>query len=92
MAARWYNPATGQFTSQRHRHGQPGPNSAAANPFAYAGDDPLTATDPQRHMLCANVCGSLAFISSYRAHKASTTTKPSEPRTSTPARRGAAST
>jgi hypothetical protein len=27
-------------------------------------DDPLGATDPDGHMLCANVCGSLAFISS----------------------------
>ena len=49
MAARWYNPATGQFTSKDTVKVNPSPVSAAANPFAYAGDDPLTRTDPSGH-------------------------------------------
>ena len=46
MGARWYNPATGQFQNRDTTAVNPVPDSAAANPFAYAGDDPLTETDP----------------------------------------------
>ncbi|MBS2963234.1 hypothetical protein KGA66_09265 [Actinocrinis puniceicyclus] len=49
MAARWYNPATGQFMNKDTAQVSPVPNSAQANPFAYVGDDPLTATDPTGH-------------------------------------------
>lgn len=49
MAARWYNPATGQFISKDTVQVNPVGNSAAANPFAYAGDDPMTGTDPSGH-------------------------------------------
>jgi RHS repeat-associated protein len=58
MGARWYNPATGQFISRDTTHLNPSPNSAAANPFAYAADNPLTGTDPTGKMVCLdNVCG-----------------------------------
>jgi large repetitive protein len=49
MGARWYNPAAGQFTSRDTASNSPVPNSADANPFAYAGDNPLTGIDPSGH-------------------------------------------
>jgi RHS repeat-associated protein len=45
MAARWYNPAVGQFDNRDTADNSPTPNSAAANPFAYGGGNPLTHTD-----------------------------------------------
>ena len=50
MAARWYNPTNGQFTSKDTVEVNPIPDSAAANPFAYVGDNPLTRVDPTGHM------------------------------------------
>ncbi|MFC0437396.1 LamG-like jellyroll fold domain-containing protein [Kutzneria buriramensis] len=49
MAARWYSPQTGQFMNRDTASPDPLPNSAAANPFAYVDDDPLTRTDPSGH-------------------------------------------
>ncbi|WP_051366930.1 LamG-like jellyroll fold domain-containing protein [Hamadaea tsunoensis] len=49
MAARWYNPATGQFMNKDTAGPGPVPNSAAANPFAYVGGSPLRMTDPSGH-------------------------------------------
>ncbi|WP_409497189.1 RHS repeat-associated core domain-containing protein [Amycolatopsis sp. cmx-11-12] len=49
MTARWYNPTTGQFPTKDTRRGDPVPNSAAANLFAYANANPLTKTDPTGH-------------------------------------------
>ena len=49
MAARWYNPATGQFMNKDTASLSPVPNSAAANPFAYVDDNPLNRTDPTGH-------------------------------------------
>lgn len=49
MGARWYNPADGDFTSQDTVQVNPVPDPAAANPFAYAADDPLDRTDPTGH-------------------------------------------
>ena len=46
MGSRWYNPATGGFTSRDTTANSPDPNSVAANPFAYAGDSPLVNIDP----------------------------------------------
>jgi large repetitive protein len=46
MGSRWYNPATGNFTSRDTTANSPDPNSVAANPFAYAGDSPLVNIDP----------------------------------------------
>ena len=54
MAARWYNPATGQFTSKDTYQPDPAADSTAANPYAYTGDDPLTRTDPTGHMFYRN--------------------------------------
>ncbi|HEY4867306.1 MAG TPA: RHS repeat-associated core domain-containing protein, partial [Candidatus Dormibacteraeota bacterium] len=50
MNSRWYSPAAGQFTSRDTAAVSPVPDSAAANPFAYAADNPLTGTDPTGHM------------------------------------------
>ena len=49
MAARWYNPDTGQFNSQDTAAPSPAPSPAAANPYAYGADNPLTNTDPSGH-------------------------------------------
>ena len=49
MAARWYNPTTGQFTSKDTQTNNAVPNPANANSFAYANDNPLTGTDPTGH-------------------------------------------
>ncbi len=49
MASRWYNPATGQFTSKDTSSNSPVPNSANANPFAYGNDNPLTSIDLDGH-------------------------------------------
>jgi RHS repeat-associated protein len=46
MNARWYNPATGTFTSSDTLGGTPIPATADANPYAYADGNPLTNTDP----------------------------------------------
>ncbi|WP_414169926.1 LamG-like jellyroll fold domain-containing protein [Streptoverticillium reticulum] len=49
MAARWYNPAAGQFMNRDTMSFDPVPNSATANPFAYVEDNPLKGTDPSGH-------------------------------------------
>ena len=61
MGARWYSPATGGFSSADTVAVSPVPASAAANPFAYAGDDPLDMIDPTGHLMICNgyTCGSL---------------------------------
>jgi RHS repeat-associated protein len=51
MGARWYSPATGDFTTRDTAIVDPVPDSAAANPFAYAGDNPMLTTDPSGHMI-----------------------------------------
>ncbi|AYG78396.1 tRNA(Glu)-specific nuclease WapA [Streptomyces hundungensis] len=48
-ASRWYNPATGTFLNKDSVSLNPMPNEAAANPFAYVGDNPLDGTDPSGH-------------------------------------------
>lgn len=58
MAARWYNPAVGQFTGKDTVSVNPLGNSANANPFAYAADDPMTGTDPSGHCWICNVFSS----------------------------------
>jgi large repetitive protein len=49
MAARWYDPTVGQFTSRDTVDLDPTPNSVDADRFAYADDNPLTGTDPTGH-------------------------------------------
>lgn len=51
MAARWYNPATGDFLSRDTQLNNPVPNSVNANPFTYANDAPIAGLDPTGHML-----------------------------------------
>jgi RHS repeat-associated protein len=51
MGARWYAPATGDFTTRDTAIVDPVPDAAAANPFAYAGDNPMLTTDPSGHMI-----------------------------------------
>src|SRR5439155_7265187 len=46
MAARWYNPASGQFDNRDTVGPDPAPDPVAANRYAYANDNPLTGTDP----------------------------------------------
>jgi hypothetical protein len=49
MAARWYNPAAGQFVEQDTQAQNPVPTSAEANPFAFVDDNPVIgkATSPR---------------------------------------------
>ncbi|MEU2977521.1 LamG-like jellyroll fold domain-containing protein [Streptomyces hirsutus] len=49
MAARWYSPETGQFNSRDTVALNPLPNSVSANRYAYADQNPMTATDPTGH-------------------------------------------
>ncbi|MCX4609675.1 LamG-like jellyroll fold domain-containing protein [Streptomyces mirabilis] len=49
MAARWYNPNTGQFASRDTAGLNPVPDSVNADRFAYGSDNPLTNTDPTGH-------------------------------------------
>ena len=64
MGSRWYSPARGGFEDADTANVDPVPDGAAANPFAYAGDNPLDGIDPTGHstmMLCADgTCGSVA--------------------------------
>src|ERR1700730_8563986 len=57
MGARWYSPGTGQFTTRDTTQVNPVPDPAAANPFAYAGNDPMTGTDPSGHVPVASSMG-----------------------------------
>ncbi|MBR7836441.1 hypothetical protein KDL01_24400 [Actinospica durhamensis] len=49
MAARWYNPSTGQFLAADTAANSAAPDTANANPFAYGDDNPLVNTDPTGH-------------------------------------------
>ncbi|MDQ0795939.1 LamG-like jellyroll fold domain-containing protein [Streptomyces sp. B1I3] len=49
MAARWYSPQTGQFNSRDTVGMNPLPTSVSANRYAYADQNPMTATDPTGH-------------------------------------------
>ena len=62
MDARWYNPANGQFLNQDTVSNSATPNTANANPFAYADGNPLTNTDPSGHMIsCGPGCGGVSI-------------------------------
>ncbi|WP_406441884.1 DUF6531 domain-containing protein [Streptomyces sp. NBC_00631] len=52
-AARWYNPANGDFTSADTVSNPPTP-AVNANPYAYGNDDPLDATDTSGHDACTS--------------------------------------
>ncbi|MFJ9902304.1 LamG-like jellyroll fold domain-containing protein [Streptomyces sp. NPDC101152] len=52
-AARWYNPANGDFTSA-DTVTNPATPAVNANPYAYGNDDPLDATDTSGHDACTS--------------------------------------
>jgi large repetitive protein len=54
MGSRWYDPSDGDFMSADTMQVAQAPDEAAANPYAYVGDDPLDGTDPTGH--CWFVC------------------------------------
>ncbi|WP_316743236.1 LamG-like jellyroll fold domain-containing protein [Streptomyces sp. MK7] len=73
-ASRWYDPGTGQFLNKDSFSPNPVPNSAAANPFAYVGDNPMLGTDPSGH--CSWWTGSCEVkAASHIAHKVSSTVR-----------------
>lgn len=49
MGARWYNPATGTFTSNDTISGSPLPLDVDGSPYGYGDGNPLTNTDPTGH-------------------------------------------
>ncbi|MFC3578469.1 LamG-like jellyroll fold domain-containing protein [Streptomyces yaanensis] len=49
MAARWYSPQTGQFSSRDTVGNDPLPSSVNANQYAYANQNPMTGVDPTGH-------------------------------------------
>ncbi|MGW2696099.1 LamG-like jellyroll fold domain-containing protein [Streptomyces sp. NPDC001296] len=65
MASRWYNPATGQFMNKDTASLNPVPNSAAANPFAYVDDNPLTRTDPTGQSWLGDTWNSFSHAASH---------------------------
>ncbi|MEU9399231.1 LamG-like jellyroll fold domain-containing protein [Streptomyces sp. NPDC048242] len=70
MAARWYNPNTGQFTSRDTVGLNPVPDSVAADRFAYGNDNPLTNTDPTGHW---SLWGAVKHVAKAVKKKASST-------------------
>jgi RHS repeat-associated protein len=64
MGSRWYAPYRAGFDNADTASNDPVPDSAAANPFAYANDNPLDGIDPTGHAvggLCeeGGSCGSV---------------------------------
>ncbi|GAB3966745.1 polymorphic toxin-type HINT domain-containing protein [Actinoallomurus acanthiterrae] len=62
MAARWYDPAAGAFTSRDDYTLDPIPDSINSDRYTYANGDPLDATDPTGHW-CVVVCNPYRILS-----------------------------
>ncbi|MGH3418121.1 MAG: RHS repeat-associated core domain-containing protein, partial [Streptosporangiaceae bacterium] len=58
MGARWYSPERAGFSNADTVNVDPVPDAAAANPFGYAGDNPLNAIDPTGHSMMMTGGGS----------------------------------
>ncbi len=71
MGARWYDPSAGDFTSADSVQVDPVLDSAAANPFAYAADNPLEGMDPSGHRV-VNLPGDYGNTPEQSAHIIST--------------------
>jgi RHS repeat-associated protein len=73
MAARWYNPGTGQFDSRDTASNSPVPDAVNANQYAYANVNPLTGTDPSGHgflsrlknKVTSTISSASSYVSSY---------------------------
>lgn len=70
MDARWYNPASGQFMNHDTASVSPTPDEAAANPFAYAADNPLGETDPSGHWGFSSIVHAVKHKISHTVSKA----------------------
>jgi RHS repeat-associated protein len=55
MGARWYDPATGSFTSNDTIAGSPLPSTVDGNPYAYTSGNPLSETDPSGHSILDDI-------------------------------------
>lgn len=74
MGSRWYNPAAGQFMNKDTASVSPVPDEAAANPFAYVGDNPMIGTDADGHCSWWDVaCAAKAVVKTVK--KAATAVK-----------------
>ncbi|MFE7958248.1 LamG-like jellyroll fold domain-containing protein [Streptomyces sp. NPDC057413] len=71
MAARWYNPNIGQFSSRDTVANNPVPDSVAADRFAYGDDNPLTNTDPTGHWSLWGAVKSIKKKASHAWHHSS---------------------
>ncbi|GIE25331.1 hypothetical protein Ahu01nite_084330 [Winogradskya humida] len=75
MAARWYNPGTGQFDNRDTAANSPVPDSINANRYQYGDANPLTVTDPTGHWgfrsITSFVSRAASTVTSYASQAAS---------------------
>ncbi|QKW18534.1 hypothetical protein HUT16_05175 [Kitasatospora sp. NA04385] len=68
MAARWYQPGTGTFTSRDSWTLNPEP-SIQGNRYTYASGDPLDRTDPSGHIDCSNAANAARMVKAVKQRK-----------------------